>query len=72
MPYFIVGESEMAKNQRCKAIEPGATRYFGKPCRRCGGTERYTANSGCVVCCSAATEKYRAVYREIRNKIRGA
>ena len=30
--------------------ERRAATYEGRPCRRCGGTERFTANRTCVVC----------------------
>ena len=28
----------------------GVTRYLGKPCTGCGGTERYTSSKSCVPC----------------------
>jgi hypothetical protein len=35
---------------RKDAIAAGQTRYHGRPCRHGHGTERKTANGGCVVC----------------------
>lgn len=37
------------------------TRYYGRPCGRCGGTERYLASHGCVEC-------YRVVSRDLARK----
>lgn len=33
-----------------QARELGKETYTGKPCRNCGGTERYTSNTRCVTC----------------------
>jgi uncharacterized Zn finger protein (UPF0148 family) len=38
------------RTARQAAIGAGETRYQGRPCWRCGGTERRTNNGGCVVC----------------------
>lgn len=38
---------------RQEAIAVGSPRYHGRPCRTCGGTERYTAH--CECCCCART-----------------
>ena len=38
------------RSPRHAAIAAGETRYQGRPCNRCGGTERRTINGGCVVC----------------------
>jgi hypothetical protein len=35
---------------RQAAIAAGETRYQGRPCSRCGGTERRTTSGGCVAC----------------------
>lgn len=35
---------------RAEAIAAGKTRYHGKPCGSCGGTERVTSNWECCVC----------------------
>jgi hypothetical protein len=35
---------------RAEAITAGKTRYHGKPCGSCGGTERVTSNGECCVC----------------------
>lgn len=32
--------------------------YHGKPCKKCGGTERYACNNRCVVCSKAAVRAY--------------
>jgi hypothetical protein len=38
------------RTPRQVAIAAGKTRYQGRPCSRCGGTERRTTNGGCVAC----------------------
>ena len=38
------------RTPRQAAVAAGQTRYQGRPCNRCGGTERRTINGGCVVC----------------------
>lgn len=38
------------RTPRQAAIAAGETRYQGRPCNRCGGTERRTINGGCVMC----------------------
>jgi hypothetical protein len=35
---------------RLEAARAGQNKYIGKPCPKCGGTERYVINAGCVVC----------------------
>jgi DnaJ-class molecular chaperone len=45
----------MSKSPRQAAIEGGFTVYDGKPCRKCGGTRRYTLIAACTACHSQAT-----------------
>lgn len=35
----------------------GGARFHGKPCRRCGGTERFAASRNCVPCVTLAYRK---------------
>lgn len=42
---------------RIEAAQNGERRYQGKPCKKCGGTLRYTINSACVACALKAREK---------------
>lgn len=35
---------------RKEAIEAGSIKYQGKPCKHCGGTERFVSNRGCTYC----------------------
>lgn len=46
---------------RVHAIESGAPRYVGSPCRRdpAHGTLRYTSGGGCVACATAYAERGR-------------
>jgi 5-methylcytosine-specific restriction endonuclease McrA len=63
-------------NFRALARELGHARYPGKPCKKCGKSERFTGNGGCVHCKyeqnrnSPATKQYRKVYyREHYDKV---
>mgnify|MGYP003334960089 CR=1 FL=1 len=38
------------KSTREKAAQKGDPKYHGAPCKKCGGTERYTSNAACVEC----------------------
>jgi len=58
--------------ERMKAAHARQPRYEGKPCRRCGGTTRYTINADCVVCSLARVKKYLAKNRaKIRSLLKG-
>lgn len=35
---------------RDAAARSGEVYYDGKPCKKCGGTKRYTSTAGCVAC----------------------
>lgn len=37
-------------NARIVSARLGKPRYTGNPCRKCGNTQRYTANGNCTVC----------------------
>lgn len=41
------------------AKQQGLKRYYGAPCQKCNGTERYTANQMCVPCLHAANNARR-------------
>lgn len=34
--------------------------YIGKPCKRCGGVERYKSNNLCPVCKAECNRRYKA------------
>lgn len=38
------------QNPRVVSAELGKARYIGRPCKKCGGVERHTANANCVAC----------------------
>lgn len=64
-----VAEALVIKNNpssiaKRKAIEKNEPKYHGQPCKRCLNTERYTANSSCVVCIGAAKKKHYATRKE--------
>ncbi|MBU0495065.1 MAG: HNH endonuclease [Chloroflexi bacterium] len=40
--------------------------YHGKPCRNCGGTERYRSNDVCVLCKVRHNRRYYDTHREKR------
>ena len=40
----------MKIHPRQYAIENNQSTYNGKPCKKCGGTLRYTSMTGCVAC----------------------
>lgn len=42
---------------RIEAARAGQNKYTGKPCPKCGGTERYVINAGCVVCIKSQKAK---------------
>jgi len=52
---------------RKQAIEEGAPRFEGVPCRICGGTLRYVINCDCVKC---SCERARVYQRKTREKAR--
>ena len=58
-------EREMKQSPRLEAAKKGEREFVGGPCRRCGGTRRYTAAGNCVACAKAATAKYNAGIRKI-------
>lgn len=54
---------------RLDAAKSGQSKYEGKPCRRCGGTTRWTINCTCVRCSNIRTKegvrKRRALIRDL-------
>jgi len=44
---------------RKEALSLNLTRYHGKPCKRCGGTEKYTKSSTCTSCVAKRTKKFQ-------------
>jgi len=49
-----------------------AKRYHGKPCKKCGGTERYTSNRTCVPCSRADDTHRRLANPEAARAVRAA
>jgi len=58
----------MATNKRRAAAERGKIRYHGGPCRKCGGTERYTSSGACVHCVNEQAKAYREEIREMMER----
>lgn len=44
----------------------GEKKYLGSECSKCGATERYTKNQGCVACCSARVTEGTRLRREAK------
>lgn len=51
---------------RANAIFLGERTYHGKPCKKCGATERYTKGSACVACLRAFSIESRQVFNASR------
>lgn len=55
---------------RAVAAKAGDMRYTGKPCKKCGCTEKYTSTATCVDCAKKAaienTKKIRQHIQEAR------
>jgi hypothetical protein len=50
---------------RIEAARQGQRKYTGKPCKACGGTERYVINAGCVECTKKSKSASESKIREI-------
>ncbi len=50
---------DMAYEEQSKAIARGAVTFTGRPCRKCGSTERYTAGNACVACVKGRVKRVR-------------
>ena len=50
---------------RIEAARSGQRKYTGKPCKVCGGTERYVINAGCVECTKKAKSANESKIREL-------
>lgn len=55
---------------RIVAAKQGMSRYEGKPCRVCGGTERYTTSNNCVACSKVSTAKSREKFKVLIEQAR--
>jgi hypothetical protein len=53
---------------RLSAIYQGLPRYQGKPCRKCGGIDRYVAGCDCIVCSAKRSKDYGQKNREAKSK----
>lgn len=65
--------SQSSLTPRFVAAQNGQSHYEGSPCRKCGGTLRYTVSCNCVACANKGTNATHAKIREIlRNAKKGA
>ena len=55
---------------RRQAAKQGNPRYHGKPCRKCGNTERLTTTGACVPCARIYNKRLRDEIREMLAKAR--
>lgn len=55
---------------RVEAAKQGLSRYDGKPCRVCGGTERYVTSNNCVACSRVSTAKSREKFKVLIEQAR--
>ena len=53
---------------RISAIYQGLSRYHGKACKNCGGTERYVAGQDCIVCSAKRSKDYGQKNRAIKSE----
>ena len=58
------------EEKRIIAAQAGLSRYQGKPCRTCGGKERFVSNGNCVACAQEHTKKYREKIKNILSQAR--
>ena len=71
----VVGyESVMETNKkpRMEAAQRGETKFHGRPCRRCGSTERYVCSSNCIACHKSVSNVYHSKVREARKQAEAA
>jgi hypothetical protein len=47
---------------RKEALENKAITYNGRPCKYCGGTERYSSTTSCVPCAKALAKENKRIY----------
>lgn len=59
---YVVGMDN--KKPRMEAAQSGQRKFHGKPCRKCGGTERYVCSSNCIACQKAQSNVYHTKVRE--------
>lgn len=50
---------------RLQAAQEGRKRYQAKPCKHCGGLDRYTSSGACVVCTDKGSGKRDKRIREL-------
>ncbi len=54
-------------NQQVEAQINGAVRFIGKPCKKCGSTERYARNGNCAPCTIATSKKWKSAnYQKVK------
>ena len=52
---------------RDDAIRLNYTRYYGRPCRTCGGMQRYLSNSSCCVCFAKKRDARKVAVEGLNN-----
>jgi len=65
----------MQDTPRKTAATLGQVRYHGRPCKRCGGTERLTSTGACIPCsrkqARSSQDKIRELLRQAKAKAGG-
>lgn len=61
---------ETNKKPRMEAAQRGETKFHGKPCRRCGGTERYVCSSNCIACQKSVSNVYHTKIKQALTEAR--
>ena len=56
------------ESPRIEAARKGLRRYEGRMCPKCGGTERYVINNGCVSCVKKSKEQSTAKIKQLLEK----
>lgn len=68
--YQPVDQSNRMPTERACAKIAGMKMYHGKPCRKCGGTERYTAVALCVACSKENSRRRYHALAELAKAVR--
>ncbi len=55
---------------RTEAATKGEPFFQGRPCKRCGGTLRYTSNRNCVPCQKMHAERDHQAVRDLLSQSR--
>lgn len=63
-------KNEPRVESRMSAAKGGRVRFIGNPCKRCGGTVRYTSAGQCVECAYATAQAQHNLIRDTLRKAR--